>query len=182
MLQLKPHEQARLAGGLLNNLNEKIRIVVEKSKANISKAKAIVGDIAGKDMSVAMQHKSRVDEVLLMMEEKNSFVNEKLSMASGIAKNIEQSVNTAVRSLQFEDIARQQCDQLNEHIGLVDNLFSGMKSDINLIGSNEAAMSTMSRLIHELNENIMQVTEKSKNIHSTTASQENMSQGEVDLF
>ncbi|VAW54332.1 Methyl-accepting chemotaxis protein [hydrothermal vent metagenome] len=165
-----------------NNLNEKIRIVVEKSKANISKAKAIVGDIAGKDMSVAMQHKSRVDEVLLMMEEKNSFVNEKLSMASGIAKNIEQSVNTAVRSLQFEDIARQQCDQLNEHIGLVDNLFSGMKSDINLIGSNEAAMSTMSRLIHELNENIMQVTEKSKNIHSTTASQENMSQGEVDLF
>ncbi len=165
-----------------NNLNEKIRVVVDKSKENITKAKAIVGDIAGKDMSVAMQHKSRVDEVLILMEEKNKFVNDKLTMASSIAKNIENSVNTAVRSLQFEDIARQQCDQLNEHIGLVNNLFVGMKIDINSVNANDSAMETMSDLIHHLNDNILQITEKSKSIYSTTVSQESMNQGEVDLF
>ncbi len=165
-----------------NNLNEKIRVVVDKSKKNIAKAKAIVGDIAGKDMSVAMQHKSRVDEVLVMMEEKNKFVEDKLNMASSIAVKIDNSVNTAVRSLQFEDIARQQCDQLNEHIRLVDSLFVEMKSNINKVESNDFSMETMSSLIHDLNENIMKVTEKSKNIHSTTASQESMNQGDVDLF
>jgi len=165
-----------------NNLNYKIREVVDKSKSNIAKAKEIVGEIAGKDMSVAMQHKSRVDEVLVMMGEKNDFVNTKLADAQHIASSIEAGVNIAVRSLQFEDIARQQCDQLNSHIGLVDDLFLDMKSELSSIEHTSDAISYLSELIFQLNSNIEQVTEKAKIIHSTTSSQSDMSAGEVDLF
>jgi len=165
-----------------NILNDKIRSVVEKSKSNIAKAKEIVGEIAGKDMSVAMQHKSRVDEVLVLMEEKNKFVNDKLQEVKEIALNVENGVNVAVRSLQFEDIARQQCDQLNSHIALVDQLFVDMYSKVALVKSDSLAVSAVSEAISKLNQGIESVTSKAKEIHSTTISQDDMNEGEVELF
>ncbi len=165
-----------------NNLNDKIRIVVEKSKSNISKAKEIVGEIAGKDMSVAMQHISRLDEVLILMIEKNSFVSEKLLQVKNIAENVENGVNIAVRSLQFEDIARQQCEQLNAHIGLVDQLFIGMQTDMASMKTDMSTVSVISDAISHLNKNIEQVTLKAGEIHSTTISQNDMNEGDVELF
>ena len=165
-----------------NNLNDKIRDVVEKSKSNIAKAKEIVGEIAGKDMSVAMQHKGRVDEVLILMGEKNNLISEKLILVQDVATNVQQDVNIAVMSLQFEDIARQQCEQLNAHICLVDDLFTGMQSSLSSVEPTEMAMSEISMLIFNLNENIEQVTDKARSIHSTTQSQGDMSEGEIDLF
>jgi methyl-accepting chemotaxis protein len=165
-----------------NNLNDKIRIVVEKSKSNIAKAKEIVGEIAGKDMSVAMAHKARVDEVLKLMDEKNKFVNEKMIQVQNIAGNVEVGVNTAVRSLQFEDIARQQCEQLNAHIHLVDQLFIDMQSEVENVKSDISAITVLSESISNLNKKIQQVTEKAVEIHSTTSSQSDMNEGEVELF
>jgi len=165
-----------------NNLNNKIREVVDKSKDNISKAKAIVGEIAGKDMSVAMQHKSRVDEILVLMEEKNQFVNNKILQIDGIAKSVESGVNMAVRSLQFEDIARQQCEQLNAHIGLVDQLFINMQSEVSVVKSDLSSISIISEAILNLNKNIETVTLKANEIHLTTSSQSDMHEGEVELF
>ena len=165
-----------------NNLNDKIRDVVEKSKSNISKAKEIVGEIAGKDMSVAMQHKGREDEVLILMGEKNNLISEKLILVQDVATNVQQDVNIAVMSLQFEDIARQQCEQLNAHICLVDDLFTGMQSSLSSVEPTEMAMPEISMLIFNLNENIEQVTDKARSIHSTTQSQGDMSEGEIDLF
>jgi len=165
-----------------NNLNDKIRHVVDKSKENISKAKEIVGEIAGKDMSVAMQHKSRVDEVLILMEQKNQFVNDKLLEVNNIAKNVENGVGMAVRSLQFEDIARQQCEQLNAHIALVDELFVGMQAEMTAVKSGLSMVEIVSEAVSKLNENIEQVTLKADQIHSSTSSQKDMNEGDVELF
>ena len=165
-----------------NNLNDKIREVVEKSKSNIAKAKEIVGDIAGKDMSVAMQHKSRVDEVLGLMTDKNAFVSTKLDEAQDIAEHLQQGVNVAVRSLQFEDIARQQCEQLNEHINLVDDLFIRIEAELSSVKPELSAIPILSEMISSLNSTVEQVTDKARNIHATTQSQDDMSEGEIDLF
>jgi len=169
-----------------NNLNDKIREVVDKSKTNIAKAKEIVGEIAGKDMSVAMQHKSRVDEVLKLMEEKNEFVNQKLLEVQNIAHHVENGVNVAVRSLQFEDIARQQCEQLNAHIDLVDQLFVDMQSELITAADNKksstSAIAILNSAINNLNINIEEVTKKANAIHSTTVSQNDMNEGGVELF
>lgn len=165
-----------------NNLNDKIRDVVDKSKSNISKAKKIVGEIASKDMSVAMQHKIRVDEMLTTMNEKNIYVDQKLSEVQAIASKVEDGVNVAVRSLQFEDIARQQCEQLNSHIGLVDGLCIEMQSSVSSINSNEVISEKLGELIDEFNEQIKRVTEKAVDIHSTTQSQNDMAEGDVELF
>jgi methyl-accepting chemotaxis protein len=165
-----------------NNLNDKIRDVVEQSKGNIAKAKQMVGEIAGKDMSVAMQHKIRVDEMLVTMKDKNEFINDKLEHVHVIAKNVEQGVNIAVRSLQFEDIARQQCEQLNAHVLLVDDLVNETKNKLKSIENNDSAMGLIENVIYDFNQQIKHVTAKAGDLHSRTESQKDMDEGDIELF
>jgi len=165
-----------------NNLNDKIRDVVDQSKANISKAKEMVSAIAGKDMSVAMQHKVRVDDMLTKMKEKNEFINQKLGHVQVITQRVDEGVNVAVRSLQFEDIARQQCEQLNAHLGLVDDLVNQTRNKISLIENDDQATDKIESAISEFNEQIKQVTAKATDIHSRTESQNDMEEGDVELF
>ena len=165
-----------------NNLNDKIRDVVEQSKGNIAKAKQMVGEIAGKDMSVAMQHKIRVDKMLVTMKEKNVFINEKLENLSVITKNVEQSVNVAVRSLQFEDIARQQCEQLNSHVALVDQLVNETKNKLREVTCDDSAMEIVENILNDFNQQIKLVTAKAGELHSRTESQKDMAEGDIELF
>ena len=165
-----------------NNLNDKIRDVVEQSKGNIAKAKQMVGEIAGKDMSVAMQHKIRVDEMLISMKDKNEFINTKLETVHVITKNVEQGVNIAVRSLQFEDIARQQCEQLNAHVLLVDDLVKETESKLSSIEYSDSAMEMVENIIFDFNQKIKDVTAKAGDLHSRTESQKDMDEGDVELF
>jgi len=165
-----------------NNLNDKIRDVVEQSKANIAKAKQMVGEIAGKDMSVAMQHKTRVDKMLVLMKDKNEFINDKLEKVHIITKNVEQGVNVAVRSLQFEDIARQQCEQLNSHVALVDDLVNETKNKLNEVKCNDSVMSLVENIINDFNQQIKHVTAKAGDLHSRTENQKDMDEGDVELF
>ena len=65
---------------------------------------------------------------------------------------------------------------------LVDDLLTGMQSSLSSVEPTEMAMPEISMLIYNLNESIEQVTDKARSIHSTTKSQEDMSEGEVDLF
>jgi len=165
-----------------NNLNDKIRDVVEQSKGNIAKAKQMVGEIAGKDMSVAMQHKIRVDEMLVSMKEKNEFINTKLETVHVITKNVEQGVNIAVRSLQFEDIARQQCEQLNAHVLLVDDLVKETGNKLSSIECDGSVMEMVENIISDFNQKIKEVTAKAGDLHSRTESQKDMDEGDVELF
>lgn len=64
----------------------------------------------------------------------------------------------------------------------MDDLFTGMQSSLSSVEPTEMAMSEISMLIFNLNENIEQVTDKARSIHSTTQSQGDMSEGEIDLF
>lgn len=165
-----------------NTLNNKIRDVVDNSKANIAKAKKIVGEIAGKDMSLAMQHKIRVDEMLSIMDDKNNFIDSKLSQMQIITEKIEGGVGVAIRSLQFEDIVRQKCEQLNSHLQLVDGLCNETRSKISLISNDGLSILRLEEIMRTFNNEINQVTEKARDIHATTQSQNDMDEGDVELF
>lgn len=165
-----------------NTLNNKIKDVVENSKDNIAKAKKIVGEIAGKDMSLAMQHKVRVDEMLSVMDDKNHFIDSKLSDMQAITNKVEEGVSVAVRSLQFEDIVRQKCEQLNSHLQLVDGLCTETRDKLSLISNDELAILKLEEIMKIFNDEINQVTEKARDIHATTQSQNDMDEGDVELF
>lgn len=106
--------------------------------------------------------------------------------AREIAQRVDQGVNIAVRSLQFEDIARQQCEQLNFHIGLVDELVTTTRDKIAAIENDELGtemtVEVIERVISDFNQQIKDVTEKAVTMHSRTESQSGMDEGDIELF
>ena len=107
-----------------SQLNEKIRDVVSKSKENIAKAKEIVGNIASKDMSVAMQHKADVDGMLRQLDEQSAMLDSHIQDIRSIVQDVDRGVASAIQSLQFGDIVRQKCEAVMEQLETLLQAFS----------------------------------------------------------
>ena len=163
-----------------NKLNDKIRGVVEQSKVNINKAKALVGEIASRDMSVAMQHKKRVDDMLTSLDQQNEYVDDKLSQIGAITKGVELGVAKGIQSLQFEDIARQLCEHIDGHMLSVKDLVERTSS--NLKAATEYDTTTLIKSLTSFNEELKGITSDAKSSHSKTSSQTDMDEGEIELF
>ncbi len=90
-----------------NAFSDQIREVVLKARENIEAAREVIGRLASKDMSIAIQSKARIDEMMQQVAELNRTVAGNLDAVSVISRRIGEDVALAVRSLQFEDIASQ---------------------------------------------------------------------------
>lgn len=87
--------------------NDQIRLQAQKMKSTIGDARDIVGEVAKRDMNIAISAKGRVNDMLHEIGEMDLAVSQKLGDIRGVAKKINEDVNIAVRALQFEDIAGQ---------------------------------------------------------------------------
>ena len=90
-----------------HRFNEQIREAVHKTKESVDAVKGIIGEVASRDMNVAIAAKERVDRMLAQIEALNRAMGEGLERVGGINEGIREQVGVAVRALQFEDIARQ---------------------------------------------------------------------------
>ena len=96
------------------DLNENIRQQVNSTKETISAARKIIYDMAAKDMNIHLSAKEKADTMLLGLTNLDRMAEDNMRKLSGITDDIKENVRVAVRSLQFEDIARQ----LIEHPGI----------------------------------------------------------------
>jgi len=90
-----------------HRFNEQIRDAVHKTKESVDAVKGIIGEVASRDMNVAISAKDRVDRMLAQIEDLNRAMGEGLERVGEINEGIREQVAIAVRALQFEDIARQ---------------------------------------------------------------------------
>jgi methyl-accepting chemotaxis protein len=165
-----------------NSLNDKIKDVVEKSKGNIAKAKEMVGEIASRDMSLAMKHKTRVDNMLKQLEQQNEFVNIKLQDVQAVTHHVEAGVAGVIRSLQFEDIASQLCQYTGGHINLVADVMSKSQEKLSSINVNDMNVSDYAEFLRQFNQEMRVLADEAKYLNSKAQSQSDMNEGEVDLF
>lgn len=90
-----------------NDFSNQISSVVAKAMANIARAKGIVGTMASKDMSRAIESKARVDSMLVEVNSLDAFLADRLSDVSSVTEKINQNVGLAIVSMQFEDMVNQ---------------------------------------------------------------------------
>ncbi|MDH5766096.1 MAG: methyl-accepting chemotaxis protein [Gammaproteobacteria bacterium] len=163
-----------------NQLNDRIRAVVGQSKLNINKAKDLVGEIASRDMSMAMQHKKHVDDMLTRLDQQNEFVDQKLLQIGSITKEVELGVAKGVQSLQFEDIARQLCEHIDGHMILVKRLVERTSQNLKSVTTRDTA--TLVNYLKDFNKELNNITLEAKSSHSKTSYQTDMDEGNIELF
>jgi len=166
-----------------NRFNDEIRSHVEKTRISISDARKIVGDVASKDMNMAISAKSRVDMMLDEVGNMNSRVSENLGKVSLVSDNINNNVNQAVRGLQFEDIVRQQIDSSQNYLTKLKKYSNDILeelSDINL--HEDSDPNTYTASIEQLKIKLKESRSNLNHERDKPAHQESIVEGEVELF
>jgi methyl-accepting chemotaxis protein len=155
---------------------EKIRSVIVKSRGNIGEAVSKIGEMASKDMNVAMESKERVNHMMQELGVMNDFVHKKMALIKGISNEINNDVGTAVRGLQFEDMITQltqhietTCAQVAPFITKASNYYR--EDDGHAV-----------ERIQSLRLQLQQIRAETCAAKQEVVKQKSMSEGEIDLF
>lgn len=166
-----------------DRFSDEIKAVVGRSQGNIGQAKEIIGHMASKDMSVTIQSKARVDEMMKELGAINETIAAKLGEVSNITERINADVNLAVRSLQFEDIASQVIGHANERLDRLDNLLSEVKGKLNGLFDGDTKHSAEYRAcLGKVRDNISRLKAEWDAQQHRAVHQEAMGTGEISLF
>ena len=165
-----------------NEFNEKIRGAVQRSVSDMDKAQAIISDIASKDMSVAMKSKNRVEEMMTSLNDMNLFIASKLGDVSVITANIEQGVNVAVQALQFEDISRQLCEYIVDHLTQINNNLDTVYTELGQLNAEDNDPEKLLEVLSLVNKVLTDDLEEVNKNNRQKVQQGSMSEGEIELF
>jgi len=167
-----------------NRFNDEIRNHVEKTRVSITDARKIVGDVASKDMNMAISAKSRVDLMLQEVSEMNARVSNNLGEVSVVSDSINSNVNLAVRGLQFEDIVSQQIDSSQKYLLKLKEYSNTLLLQLNQMHEQSSNNENfdydefLSKVRSEATKSRSDINhEKNKPAH-----QESIAEGEVELF
>jgi methyl-accepting chemotaxis protein len=158
--------------------NMKIREQVEATQKTVEEAREIVGDMASKDMNVALTAKARVKNVLESVAELNITIEHKVNDISKITDEIDANVGHAVRSLQFEDLVSQTLTTIDKHLSYLDEHVTDLEEATIMINnqeSNENKIQAIKVLLNKLDE------KRTMKMHKPV-SQETMTEGDIELF
>lgn len=97
--------------------NEQIRTLVESAQSTINTTRDLVGKSASQDLNVLLSHKSSIDGMMTHLSQLESSLGGLIEQTTGITGQIAARTSTAVRALQFEDIARQVAEHAEAKLG-----------------------------------------------------------------
>ncbi len=114
-----------------DKFSDEIKTVVNASKSNIREAQGMIEIMASKDMNVAISSKASIDKMMSDIAVINAKISQNISELSHLTGMIETNVGSAVRGLQFEDMARQLIEYLQNNMGhfqaMADEISIGLK-------------------------------------------------------
>lgn len=158
-------------------LNNQIREEIGLAKETIEVLRKTVGSMASTDMSDTIGTKEKMGTMLTHMSEMNIFLNDKVVEISHVGDQLNNVVDTAVRSLQFEDISSQalgsvehNVNSLNEVSSLLSNIVDH-QHQINPQAADQCAQRCKALKVEAQNRNA-----------TRTVSQNDMDEGDVELF
>ena len=159
------------------DLNDDIRNEIGLAQNTITKLRDSVEQIASADMTPTLRAK---DEMAVMMEhldKVNKHTMDSIENLSIIAPKIKEVVGVGVRSLQFEDLARQSLESLQmnvQSIQAISDVLAGFKTD------QKHPTHQQLLLLKDKCQQIYQQTKMSENQRSVK--QLSMDEGDVELF
>lgn len=155
------------------DMNESIRIQVNSTRETVSAARKIIYDMAAKDMNVHLSAKSRADTMLQKLSSLDKMADENLHRLVSVTDELKSNVGVAVRSLQFEDIARQLIEHVNESMEYIQDGYSSMSK----ITSN-LSLGNKTEVQQELN----RLSNKIGMVRHKPVMQDAMHEGKVEIF
>jgi methyl-accepting chemotaxis protein len=107
-------------------LNEQIGSQIGKARKTVEDVRRIIGEMASRDLNVALAGKERVQHMLEKLASFERLVADTLAQVNGITGRISEAAAQAVTGLQFEDILTQLLGTVTQRVR---NLASGARPE-----------------------------------------------------
>jgi len=160
-----------------SELNERIRDEIGATRATIDGLSKTVEKIASTDIAQAMDTRADVERMFTDMNALNDFLHHKIQAVSGLGGELSVSVDEAIRSLQFEDIASQALGSLKHNVEALNEMASAIEQLANEKDEiDEEKLQQLRNRLAQLLEDL-----KTRNSQRTVA-QVDMDEGEIELF
>ncbi len=165
-----------------NQFADQITQVVGQSRQNVDEVKEIVAKMASKDMSVAIQSKAQVDDMMSDILKMNERITHSLEEVTGLTGQISSDVDQAVRSLQFEDIISQLINHTRRRVEGIEQLVSVFNSELDETVRNGRDTGENARRLNEIRDRLIQIRDSLDLEKIKPVAQQSMDAGEVELF
>jgi methyl-accepting chemotaxis protein len=162
--------------------NEQIRAQVVVAKSTINETRDIVGDVASKDMNVAIHAKGDVDVMLNHLEELNRKITSSLDGVALITDKIDENVGVAVRSLQFDDMVTQMVGYAQGHLERMEQYLDTVTRQVCEIDALQAGANAGESRVAALCRRIELDHEQWQTRLHKPVDQRSMESGDVELF
>lgn len=160
--------------------NDEIRTVVNETRISLEDAKSKVEVIASKDMSVAIQSKAHIDEMMVDLGDINVQMGDNLQTVSALTSQIESNVGNAVRSLQFEDMSRQLIEFSQRRTSHFHDLAGALKTAKGKIASSDGT--DLGEQLQEDRNQLQRMRNDWSLAPAAAVAQESMDEGDIELF
>jgi methyl-accepting chemotaxis protein len=108
------------------SFNEQIGSQIGKARKTVEDVRRIIGEMASRDLNVALAGKERVQNMLAKLTSFERLVTDTLGQVNGITDRISTAASQAVTGLQFEDILNQLLSTIAQRVR---SLESGLRPD-----------------------------------------------------
>ncbi len=176
-------DEVRNLSNRSNQFSSEIRSHMDSVYRSVREAEQAINQMASRDMNFALQSKNKVQDTMHEIRHLNQEMEETIGQLSGIAGEVKENVQLAVRSLQFQDMSTQLLNHINGRIGNMSAMIRGVAE----IPMNDEACGAETRddclrrlqLFHQAIERAAFIIRQSA--HNPVA-QAQMESGDVELF
>lgn len=178
-------DQVRELSSRTSHFSLQIRDMLGNMSGSIKAADDTIHEMASQDMSFALTSKNDVEFALLEIDAQNHRTEDVIGEMNQISVEVSQSVNSAVISLQFQDMVTQlighvlrRLDMLNE-MGEEQQRMAAILSNSTDAGVQVLALNELRTHVETLSDKLAQL--KLQVIHNPVK-QNSFASGEVELF
>lgn len=177
-------DEVRALSQRSGQFSSEIRKNYREIEKTMGDARTIVGKMASTDLSLTLNTKGRMDEMMSEMEAANENIATKMQDISSISGKITEDVGLALQSMQFEDMTNQLLSHLNKRIETLrvfSTSSSSLRHDFSVVNRKVLSVQ-LDGHIDSLQAAMMVARELSVKTMHNPVEQESMDGGDIDFF
>ena len=177
--------EVRDLSGRTSHFSQQIRGSLMKMQTTIEATEQAINQMAAQDMTFALTSKNDVESAMVGINEMNRRTGDTVSELNVIAEQVEQSVNQAIVSLQFQDMVTQLLGHVGRRLEVMDEILADeqkMAAVLNNSGDSLAALAALSEICQHVDQISQKMGVISQKVDNNPVNQTGFASGDVELF
>lgn len=120
-------DEVRDLSARTSDFSQQIVTLVDRVQANVKMTESALANMAGQDMTFALESKTRVETVVRGLEMLHQRRQQSIVDLGASVERVDQAVAHAVTSLQFQDMTAQLIGHVQKRIGAIDGVCASVR-------------------------------------------------------